>query len=600
MLRALQITGKVLLKYRSQLIVLITPLLLLPLPFTIPGPEAKCGYALLLLATYWCTEAIPIAATALMPVFLFPILGLMTVHDVTKEYMKNTIMMFVGGLTVAIALEKINLHKRIALAILRVLGTQPKWLMAGFMAPTWFMSMWISNTATAAMMLPMVEAVLEQIKPQHTLQLEVTAEEGEKPYIYCIIIVKQSNWFYSILGSKPSISAVISYKGCLVSKLNENRTDPHFVKLSKGFLLCVAYAANVGGVATLTGTPPNLILKGFVDDIWKAHGMSSPIDFPSWMIYGFPISVLSLVIVWYWMQLYYLGARTTCLCCKSDKGDPRVNRLIEEEYRKLGSMSYAEWVVAFMFVLLVALWFFRNPDFLNGWAYHMEDGFIGDAVPAIFIALLLFVIPSTLPGLTKDDDGNYDVTPPETLMDWETMHSKQPWGTHILIGGGFALAKACSVSGLANWIGSVLQVFDVLPGWAMVTVLSLFVSFITNVTSNSAMATLLMPIMAIMAEGIGMNPLYLMFPICVATSFAFMLPVGTPPNAIVFSSGKIKVIDMAKTGIFLNIFCVLTVTLISQTLGYYYFDFGTIPWKEVANATVTTMATSTVETVTEL
>ncbi|ELU09654.1 hypothetical protein CAPTEDRAFT_119351 [Capitella teleta] len=143
--------------------------------------EAKCGYALLLLATYWCTEAIPIAATALMPVFLFPILGLMTVHDVTKEYMKNTIMMFVGGLTVAIALEKINLHKRIALAILRVLGTQPKWLMAGFMAPTWFMSMWISNTATAAMMLPMVEAVLEQIKPQHTLQLEVTAEEGEKP-----------------------------------------------------------------------------------------------------------------------------------------------------------------------------------------------------------------------------------------------------------------------------------------------------------------------------------------------------------------------------------------------------------------------------------
>ena len=598
-------------RYRNQLVVILTPLVLLPLPLLVSGKEALCGYALLLLATYWCTEAIPIAATALIPVFLFPMLGILTVHVTVRAYMKDTIMMFFGGLAVAIALEKNNLHKRIALSILRLIGTQPKWLLLGFMFPTWFLSMWISNTATTAMMIPMVEAVLEQLRPKHE------AEEGEEamptyrgyetevelfPMERNGTVVSDEEEKRSLVD-KTEIDAVpnpttpdsppagqmdplvtfqnqLSIPKCPVNLVQE---QARFDNMTKGFLLSVAYAANVGGVATLTGTPPNLILKGFVDEIWQDRGLKSPVDFPSWMIYGFPIAAICLVIVWYWMQLYYLGIKTTCVCWKKQKGDEGAKKLIEDEYQKLGPMRYAEYMVAIMFILLVALWFFRNPDFMSGWAAGYPQGFIGDSVPAIMVTLVMFVIPATMPRI-YDEDGELDIQVPETLLDWETMHKKQPWGTHLLIGGGFALAAAVTESGLAAWIGLQLEVFEALPGWAMVTVLSFLVTFLTNVTSNTAMCTLLMPIMAIMAEGLHWNPLYLMFPVCVATSLAFMLPVGTPPNAIVFSSGKLRVIDMVKVGLFLNIFCVFSITLATETWGRAYFDFGTLPWD--VNATM--------------
>jgi len=240
--------------------------------------------------------------------------------------------------------------------------------------------------------------------------------------------------------------------------------------------------------------------------------------------------------------------------------------------------------VALLFTLLVLLWFFRDPEFLRGWARGFKDGYVGVPVPAWLIAISLFVIPSTFPTSL----GKVDSESPNTLMDWHTVQHKMPWGTLMLFGGGYALADASTETGLAPWIGEQLTALNVLPDWVMVLLLSLIVTLLTEVTSNSATCTILMPIMASMSESIGKNPLYLMFPVAISCSFAFMLPVATPPNAIAFSYGRLRVVDMVKAGVIFNFVCVFIVTLATHTWGMAYFNLNDIPW--ATDASNTTMS----------
>ncbi|XP_013410629.1 solute carrier family 13 member 5 isoform X2 [Lingula anatina] len=494
-------------------------------------------------------------------------------------------MLFVGGLMVAVAVEHWNLHKRIALRVLLLVGSKPKWLMFGFMIVTAFLSMWISNTATTAMMIPIVQAVLSEIKYAYAAQKfnqEVGVEEEElEPFP----VENGSNTLE--LENDSSAQAVSSRRRLMmtqVSTVSQSR-DPQFKSMCKGLSLCIAYAANIGGIATLTGTGPNLVFKGNVD---SRFGAGAGINFSSWFVFAFPLMVITLLAAWVWLQLLFLGWRTLFGICSrkpeyGDAGDAAKN-VIRKEYEKLGKMTFAEIAVLCHFTLLALLWLTREPEFIDGWDVIFEDGYVTDAVTAMVIVMSLFVFPSQWPKVlcwkTKD------VGPVPPLLDWMTVQRKLAWNVVILLGGGFAMADACQQSGLSDWLGEQMSLLKDVPVWCLVLILTFTIASFTEFSSNVATATIFLPILAGLAKTLSVNPLYLMMPVTVSCSFAFMLPVATPPNAIVFSYGHLQVKDMAKAGVVMNLICIAFVNLAINTWGKAYFNLGTFPsWGGGANMT---------------
>uniref|UniRef100_A0A672G6I7 Solute carrier family 13 member 2 n=1 Tax=Salarias fasciatus TaxID=181472 RepID=A0A672G6I7_SALFA len=503
---------------------------------------SRCGYAIALMALYWCTECMPLAVTALLPVVLFPMMGIMTAGEVSIEYLKDTNMLFVGGLVVAIAVEHWNLHKRIALRVLLLVGVRPALLMMGFMIVSSFLSMWISNTATTAMMLPIAQAVLQQLRAtelraeerdlrdagadNHGFELEVTERKSEDAH-----------------HRKPDITIKAKYD-----------------LLTKGMSLSVCYSASIGGTATLTGTT-----------IFPKNG--DTINFATWFGFAFPNMVLMLVLSWIWLQFMFLGFNFGC-GVKSDR-DKEAYAVMKEEYAKLGRIKFAEVAVLFIFILLVILWFTREPGFIDGWATVLFNrGFVSDGTVAIFMALFFFVIPSQLPKFNnhgyEENGERVEALPP--LLNWQVVHERMPWNIVLLLGGGYALAKGSEVSKLSTWLGSKLTPLQSIPPAAISILLCLLVATFTECSSNTATTTLFLPILASM-----LHPLYVMLPCTISASLAFMLPVATPPNAIAFSYGDLKVLDMVKAGFFLNIIGILTTNLAINTWGFSMFNMGTFP-----------------------
>ncbi|KAL5017127.1 hypothetical protein ScPMuIL_006716 [Solemya velum] len=380
----------------------------------------------------------------------------------------------------------------------------------------------------------------------------------------------------------------------------ENRANSanEFMKLAKAFALCTAYAANCGGVATLTGTPPNIVLKGQADLLFQKYNMASGITFANWLVLGFPLSVACLVLTWLWLQVYYAGIK--CCCSKDDKGSyESVRKYIRKEYDNLGPMSFAEKSVLVIFIILAALWVTRKPEFIPGWGLLFKKGYVGDSTPAILISVLLFVFPSRKPRLfcgRRDAAANINGDPDEDLLNienytpllnWRLVNEKMAWGVLLLMGGGFAIADACSVSGLSGWISDQLTVLNILRPWLIGLLLSYIVAGITNFTSNSATATLFLPIVGELAIRLEIHPLYFMIPVAISASFAFMLPVGTPPNAIVFSTGYLQVKDMIVGGCLVNVVTVLLLIAVVNLYGVAFFGLDTFPMAALANSNVT-------------
>ncbi|KAI0224789.1 Solute carrier family 13 member 5 [Lamellibrachia satsuma] len=536
--------------WRSILFV-VTPMVFLPLVFHIGTTEAKAAYGVIIMGVFWMAEVIPLPATALMPMFLFPMLGVMGAKDIAKNYLKDTNMLIVGGLMFAVAIESSNLHRRIALGILKIVGVKRRWLMLGFMLPTWFLSMWISNTATTAMMFPVAQAVLDQFErgrraADRNGQLKTPKNDAIDGHVNDGF-EKDSNGA-SVIPMQMITPDESSTDPTAAESTTTDGEDNDHSDFCKCLALSIAYSANVGGVATLTGSPPNLVFMNAIDDIYEEHHMESPITFTSWMIFGFPLSTMCIVLAWIWLQVFYLNAGRCWK--KADEDDPEVERAVAEivrkEYDQCGKFRFAEGACIFFFFLLVGLWFFRDPRFIPGWSSFFEKGFLTDASCAIFICIFLYACPKSWPRF----DGSKS---PGALLDWKSVGEKFPWGVVLLIGGGFALADVSKVSGLSEWIGSRMVVLGALPNWSVVVLVAVLVAALTEFTSNTATSALLLPIIGELSIDLGMNPLYLMFPGVIAASFAFMLPVATPPNAIVFANGYLKVTDMAKAGLMMNI-----------------------------------------------
>ncbi|XP_069980540.1 Na(+)/citrate cotransporter [Penaeus vannamei] len=562
----------------------LAPLALLPLPVVSATSEARCGYVILVMAVYWMTEAIPLAVTALIPVFAFPLLGILSTGKVCLVYMKETNMMFLGGLTVAIAVEHCNLHKRIALFVILHIGQSPRRLMAGFMLTTMFLSMWISNTASTAMMVPIVDAILVElyssrgkdgdqgeaagdlsVAPQHQSQMELVTTNGKS-------------------GQSQEVSVVCPADGKCEEKRGDAQED-HSMRMMIYF--SIMYAADVGGTGVITGTGPNMVLKAVLEDSFSEP---TGLNFATWMAFNVPGMLVCVLLAWLWLQFLFMGlcGRKSSIQQTTPEREAAVKRLIREKYRQLGPMTHHEATVLTLFVVLVFLWLFRAPEFVPGWSKWFSSAFgehleVDDATPAMLIVFLLFVLPAKL-NFWCFRDPNAPPTSSPACMTWDVVQKKIPWGVVLLLGGGFAMAEASKVSGLSVWLGEQLRYFDVMPKEAIVFIVCLMTAMLTEVASNTATASILLPVLKELALNIKVNPLYLMLPAAVCCSYAFMLPVATPPNAIVFAAANMRSQDMMKAGFAMNVICVLVITVMINTLGVALFDLQNMPsW---ANSTI--------------
>ncbi|MBB3330558.1 sodium-dependent dicarboxylate transporter 2/3/5 [Halomonas campaniensis] len=453
---------------------LLLATLLLPAPEGMSDPAWACVGMALLMATWWSTEAIPIPVTSLLPLVLVPALGLGSMGEAAGSYANPIIYLFLGGFLLGIAMQRWNLHRRLALHVLKLVGPQPRRQIGGFMIATGFLSMWVSNTATAIMMLPIGMSVI------------------------------------ALLGD----------------------TDPEELKrYATALLLAIAYSASIGGVATLIGTPPNALLAGYL-----AEDRGIDIGFAQWMVIGLPISIAMMAAAWWW-----LTRRGFSLASGGGSAG-----MVHDELERIGPMSTAETRVGVIFSLAAVAWVVR--PLLN----DLGLGWLSDTGIAIAAGIALFLVPS------GRGDG-------ERLMVWEEAQ-KLPWGILLLFGGGLALAGTITRTGLAERIAAQLGVFGTFPLLLMIGIVVLVIIFLTEVTSNTATAAAFLPLLGALALSLDISPLLITVPAAIAASCAFMMPVATPPNAIVFGTGHMKIQSMIRAGFALNLISTVLVTLMAYFL----------------------------------
>ncbi len=447
----------------------------------------------ILMAVWWITDAIPLYATALLPLILFPLLGIQKGSAVAPIYVNSTIFLFIGGFMIALTMQKWKLHRRIALFIIRFIGGGPVRIVLGFMIASAFLSMWISNTATAIMMVPIGLAIV--------LQIEEKFEAAEMH------------------------------------------------NFTVGLMLGIAYACSMGGIATLVGTPPNLSLARIFEITFPE---APPITFGSWFIMALPISIMMLIIIWLLLTRVFFRIPEHIQVDRS---------IIDQEYQSLGKMSFEEKSVLTVFSLTALLWVFRKQLILGfltipGWSQLIPyPDLIDDGTVALFMAMLLMLIPTRSKAAKS----------PTIMGAW--VIKKLPWNIVLLFGGGFALAKGFQVTGLSALIGNEFAGLAGTSPIIMIVSICFGLTFLTELTSNTATTEMILPILASVGFAMQVNPLMLMIPATLSASCAFMMPVATPPNAIVFGSGRVRIAEMAKAGFFINIIGIMVITIYFYTIG---------------------------------
>ncbi len=494
---------------------LLGPMLLLA-AFLLPGPpgmtlEAKRLVGVTaLMAAWWLGEVVNLAVVAMLPLAAFPLLGIQEAQSTAEAYADQNIFLFMGGLLLAAAMQRWGLHRRMAIHVLWLLGSKPRGIVLGFMVATAFLSMWISNTATAVMMLPIAISVV----------LYVTGKKPEE-----------------IRGQK-----------------GEGRN------FSRALTLGIAYAASIGGMGTLVGTPPNIVFAGQVQQLFPG---APEISFARWTALGLPLVAIFLPAVWVYLCWFAFPVRVL------EGGRGRA--YLREERDGLGKMGGGERITLIAFLTAALLWMTRQPLDLGsirvpGWSTLLPwPDLVKDSTVAMFVALSLFFIPA------DRREGTF-------VLNWEWA-SRIPWDVLILLGGGFALAGAFRTTGLSAWFAQSLRGLEGLPPVAVVVVVCATMTLLTELTSNTATAAVMLPILAATAVKIGLHPLVLMIPATLSASCAFMLPVATPPNAILFGSGYLDIPTMAKTGIFINLLGLILIPLLTFTLGVRVLDIspGLVP-----------------------
>ncbi len=506
-----------------------------PDPARLAPAAQRLAAVTVLMATLWLTQAIPIAATSLVPLALFPLLGIQPSAAVSKSYINSSIFLFLGGFIVALGIEKWGLHRRIALHIIRLLGAGPRRMVLGFMLATGFLSMWISNTASTLLMLPIGLALLTS--------LEEVLREG---------------------STTPAETSGTADRQSDGTSTGDDRVGSVLRTLSVALMLGIAYSASLGGLTTLVGTPTNIAFR----EIWrKSFVEAPPISAGNWMTTVVPIGGTFLLVVW-----AVLVARLPAL-----PGAERLGRrFFTERLHALGKPTRPELTMLVIFVTTALLWVFRTPlefggyTLTTGWGPWLSRqpwlletarslelspraaaSIVDDGTVAMSMAVLMFLLPA----------GRSESGESQRIMDWQTAE-RLPWGILLLIGGGFALAGGFQSTGLSRWLGDWFAgQFVGWPLWLIVGTACLMMTFLTEFTSNVATISAILPVLIGAAVSLGIDPRLIAFPAAISTSCAFMLPIATPPNAIVFGSGRVRMTDMVRFGILINLIGVVLITL---------------------------------------
>lgn len=464
-------------------------MLVVPAPADMAPVAQKMAAVAILMATWWMTEAIPIPATSLLPIALFPLLGIMHTKSAAAPYASHLIFLFMGGFIIALAMQRWDLHRRVAMHIVNVVGFSPSRLIFGFMTATAALSAFVSNTATTVMMMPIGLAIIQHVVTE---------------------------------GKKEGLDSTIDF-------------SPEQFAFGLNLMLGIAYAASIGGIATLIGTPPNTVLAGYLT---KTYGYE--ITFANWMLVGVPLVCVMLPLCWFWLTRVANPMKL--------KKVPGGKELIQSELKEMGSMSKGERWTALIFLLTALGWIFRKKI---GFIFP-DPKLITDATIAMTGALILFMIPVNL----KKN---------EFVMNWDWA-SKMPWGVLILFGGGLSMAAGFKATKLADWIGNQVSLLEAAPILVLVIAVVTLIIFLTELTSNTATSAMVMPILSAVAIGLGQSPLLLIVPAAIAASCAFMLPVATPPNAIVFGSGYVTIPQMVKSGFGLNVLGIVVTVLVTYLI----------------------------------
>ncbi|MDZ4747842.1 MAG: SLC13 family permease [Saprospiraceae bacterium] len=464
-------------------------IMILPLPVGMTFEAKSAAAVVVLMSIWWITEAIPVFATAFIPLALYPILGILPADETAANYGHNYVLMMLGGFFLGKAIENQNLHKRIALVIVNIFGISRQRIMMSMMLATAFLSMWIANVTAAVMMFPIAMSIISK----------------------------------------------------------EEETASGSSRFGTGLMLAIAYSATLGGLATLIGTPTNLILIGILEKLFPE---APPITFFTWLKIGLPLVIVFLPVFCFYLIRYF-----------DIKGNlSQHDTIIRDELKSLGKITPGEKRVIYVCLLAILGWVFRDDLIFGnlvipGWASLLGLGdYVHDSTVAMVAALLLFILPAT-----KE----------KRLLDWKSA-SQVPWGVAMIVGGGYAIAAGFESTGLADWLGNQLVFISNYPFFIVLVLVIGFVMIFTEFNSNTATANILLPVLASMAVAAAINPLLLMIPAAVASSLGFMMPAGTGPNTVIFGSGRVTVADMVKCGIWLDI-----ISLVILTIMLYFII---MPW----------------------
>uniref|UniRef100_A0A224Z4P4 Na+/dicarboxylate na+/tricarboxylate and phosphate transporter n=1 Tax=Rhipicephalus zambeziensis TaxID=60191 RepID=A0A224Z4P4_9ACAR len=572
------------LKLWRQITMVLVPIVLLPLIFLEDAQKARCAYVVAVVGLYWIIEPIPLGATSLIPIVLFPMLGVLTTEQTCVLYMNETNIMFVGTLIMAIAIEHSHLHQRIALKTLCLLGTGIKMLVFGIMFISMFLSIWINNVAITAMMMPVINSLSHELLQERRRSLSrgnidvegiaALRERAEK--------AAAANGNIKLVPhddvDEEESDVVIPIKPKKEYSQIDKATE-HRVRVL--LYLSVLYGANIGTITTITSGASNVVFKFVIEDLYKER---APVDYALWMFFALPIALIGTALVFLIVVPFFFSCKSPNLGKESSN---YAMTAIRRNYMALGPIRFHEVAVLLLFILLVFLWLFRDPMFAKGWATYFGVIKPKDATAVMIPVILLFMIPS------KPRQGFRG----PVLLTWKMVQAKLQWSVILLIGSGFAIAEAMRVSGLSEQLGLKLAELGHLSPGPLMICLSIICSFMSELISNCGTCTVLLPVFAVLAEDLNLNPLLFMIPTTIASNYAFMLPVGTPANAMVYEHGRLTIMEMVVPGLLAKVITMVVTVVVTYVLGDPIFGmFKEADWLAAitagdANATIVPLQT---------
>ncbi|CAF1269337.1 unnamed protein product [Adineta ricciae] len=596
--------GTLLKRWWRLLLILLAPLILLPLPVVIKTVQARCAYIVILLTIYWVSEVMPYAVTSLLPLVFFPMGGVLPGDRVGLNYFKDITTMFVGIMILAYAMEHVRLHRRLALLVLKYVGASVTWSLAGLMGVTAFLSMWINNSASANIMIPTAIAIVNELKSyeQATKQTVATSKNKNEQNSSTIML----NDFKSESKNASSTDdnttdQTFTLQSIVVesnSSMDNSTSDPNqskdfsndidYKRLETGFLIAVVFSAAIGGMMTLVGTGPNIFVKGFSDQYYASGNIRLQISFANFLLYGLPIGMIMLVLGWLWLEILY--NRKSFFQIKKLKIEVvesanNLQSILKQQQEELGVFSWREYIITILFVTVILLWITRDFSSYRGWDILFRKDYVTDRTTAMLIGCLPLILPDENPFSSKVSDWEY-----HPILKWNELAKAFPWSVFMLQGAGLAIADGFTASDLSSTIATFLHFIVGAPQAAIILIVTVISAVFTEFTSNLACASILFPILDSIAKTANIHPGRLILPSCMAVSLSFMLPIATPPNAMIFMNSNMRSRDLLVAGLGMKIIGIVVIFLVSLALLSPVFHISSIAL--ISNSTLMTNVTS--------